>query len=161
MIFVVFFSTVFQSDNKYCWQSEPTSPRSPTSGAAIEAAVNGTTSSLDHEALGLESAAATSGNFFEDLTSSQLYKNTKVVCWPYQCKPRSDFVLLDSCCSCSLSLIYSYLFMSLANSLANRFVTFQGHSDGRHFLLWRDQTHFWPCFCCFPSTRWRVFLWWT
>ncbi|KAL9314011.1 hypothetical protein ACSQ67_019463 [Phaseolus vulgaris] len=59
-------------------QSEPTSPRSPSSGSAIAAAVDGITSAFEHEALGLESAMTTSGNFFEDLTSSQLYKNTKV-----------------------------------------------------------------------------------
>ncbi|CAJ1975041.1 unnamed protein product [Sphenostylis stenocarpa] len=58
-------------------QSEPTSPRSPSSGTTIVAAVNGT-SAFEHEASGLESAMTTSGNFFEDLTSSQLYKNTKV-----------------------------------------------------------------------------------
>jgi len=34
---------------------------------------------LELEALGLGSAATTSGNFFEDLTSSELYKNTKVM----------------------------------------------------------------------------------
>ncbi|XP_027902389.1 SNF1-related protein kinase regulatory subunit gamma-1-like isoform X1 [Vigna unguiculata] len=67
-------------------QSDPTSPRSPSSGSAISAAVNGITSAFEHEASGLESAMTTSGNFFEDLTSSQLYKDTKVVCWTYQCK---------------------------------------------------------------------------
>ncbi|KAK7389199.1 hypothetical protein VNO78_24034 [Psophocarpus tetragonolobus] len=62
-------------------QSEPTSPRSPptpSSARAIAAAANGVTFALELEALGLGSAAATSGNFFEDLTSSELYKNTKV-----------------------------------------------------------------------------------
>lgn len=57
--------------------------------------MDGITSAFEHEALGLESAMTTSGNFFEDLTSSQLYKNTKVVCWPHQCKlVISDFVLI-------------------------------------------------------------------
>ncbi|KAK7302236.1 hypothetical protein RJT34_13121 [Clitoria ternatea] len=55
-------------------QSDPTSPRSPSNGAAT----NGVAYDLENEALGLGSAATTSGNFFEDLTSSQLYKNTKV-----------------------------------------------------------------------------------
>lgn len=62
-------------------QSEPPSPRSPstpTSASAIAAAANGNTFARELEALGLGSAATTSGNFFEDLTSSELYKNTKV-----------------------------------------------------------------------------------
>nr|XP_007155544.1 hypothetical protein PHAVU_003G210600g [Phaseolus vulgaris]ESW27538.1 hypothetical protein PHAVU_003G210600g [Phaseolus vulgaris] len=62
-------------------QSEPASPRSPstpTSARAIAAAANGVSFALELEALGLGSAAATSGNFFEDLTSSELYKNTTV-----------------------------------------------------------------------------------
>ncbi|KAB1217363.1 SNF1-related protein kinase regulatory subunit gamma-1 [Morella rubra] len=57
-------------------QCEPPSPRSPAGRTALAAAVNGVTSELGF--LGPESAAATSGNFFEDLTSSDLYKNTKV-----------------------------------------------------------------------------------
>ncbi|KAJ1413290.1 CBS domain [Sesbania bispinosa] len=63
-------------------QSEPASPRSPStppsSASAIAAAANGVTFALELEALGLGSATTTSGNFFEDLTSSELYKNTKV-----------------------------------------------------------------------------------
>ncbi|XP_061342352.1 SNF1-related protein kinase regulatory subunit gamma-1 [Gastrolobium bilobum] len=62
-------------------QSEPASPRSPStpsSASAIAAKANGMTFALELEALGLGSAATTSGNFFEDLTSSELYKNTKV-----------------------------------------------------------------------------------
>ncbi|XP_028766179.1 SNF1-related protein kinase regulatory subunit gamma-1-like [Neltuma alba] len=59
-------------------QSEPPSPRSPTSGSAIAAAVNGCNAARELEGLGLGSAAATSGNFFEDLTSSELYKSAKV-----------------------------------------------------------------------------------
>lgn len=62
-------------------QSEPSSPRSPstpTSASAIAAKANGITFALELEALGLGSAATTAGNFFEDLTSSELYKNTKV-----------------------------------------------------------------------------------
>ncbi|KAK7265562.1 hypothetical protein RJT34_33183 [Clitoria ternatea] len=64
-------------------QSEPASPRSPstpspTSASAIAAAANGLNFALELEALGLGSAATTSGNFFEDLTSSELYKSTKV-----------------------------------------------------------------------------------
>nr|KYP57413.1 SNF1-related protein kinase regulatory subunit gamma 1 [Cajanus cajan] len=62
-------------------QSEPTSPRSPStpsSAKAIAAAANGANFAMELEALGLGSAATTSGNFFEDLTSSELYKNTKV-----------------------------------------------------------------------------------
>ncbi|XP_058763533.1 SNF1-related protein kinase regulatory subunit gamma-1-like [Vicia villosa] len=62
-------------------QSEPASPRSPstpTSASAIAAKANGNTFALELEALGLGSAATTSGDFFEDLTSSELYKNTKV-----------------------------------------------------------------------------------
>ncbi|KAG4930303.1 hypothetical protein AAZX31_17G125600 [Glycine max] len=62
-------------------QSEPTSPRTPStpsSARAIAAAANGAAFALELEALGLGSAATTAGNFFEDLTSSELYKNTKV-----------------------------------------------------------------------------------
>ncbi|KAK4256957.1 hypothetical protein QN277_006611 [Acacia crassicarpa] len=59
-------------------QSEPPSPRSPSSGSAIAAAVNGCYAARELEALGIGSAAATSGNFFEDLTSSEIYKSTKV-----------------------------------------------------------------------------------
>lgn len=57
-------------------QSEPSSPRSPASATAYARAANG----VNHElgVLGPESAATTSGNFFEVLTSSDLYKNTKV-----------------------------------------------------------------------------------
>ncbi|CAL0330091.1 unnamed protein product [Lupinus luteus] len=62
-------------------QSEPSTPKSPstpTSASAIAAAANGIAFALELEALGLGSAATTSGDFFEDLTSSELYKNTKV-----------------------------------------------------------------------------------
>ncbi|KAF7833974.1 SNF1-related protein kinase regulatory subunit gamma-1 [Senna tora] len=62
-------------------QSEPPSPRSPAtpvSGTAIAAAANGCNFARELEILGLGSAATTSGNFFEDLTSSELYKSTKV-----------------------------------------------------------------------------------
>ncbi|KAG7954256.1 hypothetical protein I3843_11G007900 [Carya illinoinensis] len=60
-------------------QSEPPSPRSPlspASGTALAAATNGLNPELG--CLGPESAATTPGNFFEALTSSDLYKNTKV-----------------------------------------------------------------------------------
>jgi hypothetical protein len=60
-------------------QSEPPSPRSPTSGTALEAAVNRVTNAASLGTLGPEDAAATSGNFFEALTSSEFYKNTKVM----------------------------------------------------------------------------------
>ncbi|KAF7838175.1 SNF1-related protein kinase regulatory subunit gamma-1-like [Senna tora] len=62
----------------YCkkMHSEPPSPRSSSNGCAI--AANGLTCTLERGGLGLGSAATTSGNFFEDLTSSKLYKNTKV-----------------------------------------------------------------------------------
>ncbi|KAK2355966.1 SNF1-related protein kinase regulatory subunit gamma-1 [Trifolium repens] len=56
----------------------PSTPRSPSSASAIAAAANGNTFALELEALGLGSAATTKGDFFEDLTSSELYKNTKV-----------------------------------------------------------------------------------
>lgn len=72
----------------YSWQSEPASPRSPstpTSARAIAAAANGVSFALELEALGLGSAAATSGNFFEDLTSSELYKNTTVMRISFKC----------------------------------------------------------------------------
>uniref|UniRef100_A0A6M2EWJ7 CBS domain-containing protein n=1 Tax=Populus davidiana TaxID=266767 RepID=A0A6M2EWJ7_9ROSI len=59
-------------------QSEPPSPRSPTSESALEAAVNRVTNAASLGTLGPEDAAATSGNFFEALTSSEFYKNTKV-----------------------------------------------------------------------------------
>ncbi|KAJ6375384.1 hypothetical protein OIU77_000377 [Salix suchowensis] len=59
-------------------QSEPPSPRSQNSGTALEAAVNRVTNAASLGTLGPEDAAATSGNFFEALTSSEFYKNTKV-----------------------------------------------------------------------------------
>ncbi|KAI4336312.1 hypothetical protein L6164_014851 [Bauhinia variegata] len=59
-------------------QSEPPSPRTPSSGKALAAKSNGLTSGLEFEGLDLGSAPTTSGNFFEDLTSSELYKNTQV-----------------------------------------------------------------------------------
>jgi len=61
------------------YQSEPSSPRSPltpTSATALAAATKGVTAEL--ECLGPASAATTSGNFFEALTSSDFYKSTKV-----------------------------------------------------------------------------------
>ncbi|XP_010555543.1 PREDICTED: SNF1-related protein kinase regulatory subunit gamma-1-like [Tarenaya hassleriana] len=61
-------------------QSEPPSPRSQASrtGAALAVAANGVTNAAGLIALGPEDASVTSGNFFEDLTSSEFYKNTKV-----------------------------------------------------------------------------------
>uniref|UniRef100_A0A5B6Z8I0 CBS domain-containing protein n=1 Tax=Davidia involucrata TaxID=16924 RepID=A0A5B6Z8I0_DAVIN len=50
-----------------------------TTGPAVAAAAaNGVSSPTKLRNLGSESAAITSGNFFEDLTSSDFYKNTKV-----------------------------------------------------------------------------------
>ncbi|KAF5732214.1 putative AMP-activated protein kinase gamma regulatory subunit [Tripterygium wilfordii] len=59
-------------------QSEPPSPRSPNSGSALAIAANGMTNAAGLLGLGPEDAAATSGNFFEALTASEFYKNTKV-----------------------------------------------------------------------------------
>ncbi|GLU12721.1 hypothetical protein SLE2022_293800 [Rubroshorea leprosula] len=62
-------------------QSEPPSPRSPsspTNGTDFAIAVNGMTSAVGLGLLGNEDGAITSGNFFEALTSSDFYKNTKV-----------------------------------------------------------------------------------
>lgn len=59
-------------------QSEPPSPRSPASRTAVALAVNGVTNASGIGSLGPEDAAATSGNFFEALTSSEFYKKTKV-----------------------------------------------------------------------------------
>ncbi|TXG51288.1 hypothetical protein EZV62_023812 [Acer yangbiense] len=59
-------------------QSEPPSPRSPSYGKAIDAAINGITKAAGLGNLGPEDAAMTSGNFFEALTTSDFYKNTKV-----------------------------------------------------------------------------------
>ncbi|XP_011024028.1 PREDICTED: SNF1-related protein kinase regulatory subunit gamma-1-like [Populus euphratica] len=59
-------------------QSEPPSPRSTTPGSALEVAVNRVTNAANFGILGPEDAQATSGNFFEALTSSEFYKNTKV-----------------------------------------------------------------------------------
>ncbi|KAJ0049409.1 SNF1-related protein kinase regulatory subunit gamma-1 [Pistacia vera] len=59
-------------------QTEPPSPRSPNRRTAFSAAVNGMKKTVELESLGPESAAMTSGNFFEALTTSDLYKNTKV-----------------------------------------------------------------------------------
>ncbi|KAM1433142.1 hypothetical protein ACFX1R_016464 [Malus domestica] len=63
-------------------QSEPSSPRTPTSpssATAMAAAANGL-KGLDLAGLDFVSdfAAATSGSFFEALTSSEFYKNTQV-----------------------------------------------------------------------------------
>ncbi|KAJ4712566.1 SNF1-related protein kinase regulatory subunit gamma 1 [Melia azedarach] len=59
-------------------QSEPPSPRSPNSGSAFAAAVNGMSKAAALGDLGPESASITAGNFFEALTTSEFYKNTKV-----------------------------------------------------------------------------------
>ncbi|KAB2000169.1 hypothetical protein ES319_D12G213500v1 [Gossypium barbadense] len=61
-------------------QSEPSSPRSPSSpnGAEFAIAANGMVSAAGLGALGPEDASITSGDFFEALTSSEFYKNTKV-----------------------------------------------------------------------------------
>ncbi|KAF3436877.1 hypothetical protein FNV43_RR19630 [Rhamnella rubrinervis] len=59
-------------------QSEPPSPRSPGSPSALEAAASRAITALELGGLGPESAAKTSGSFFEALTNSEFYKNTKV-----------------------------------------------------------------------------------
>ncbi|CAN0905986.1 SNF1-related protein kinase regulatory subunit gamma-1 [Linum grandiflorum] len=59
-------------------QSEPPSPRSPNSGTSAALKVNGLTNAAGVGILGPEDAQATSGDFFEDLTSSEFYKNMKV-----------------------------------------------------------------------------------
>lgn len=59
-------------------QSEPPSPRSSSPGSALAAAVNGMSKGALFKDLGPESASMTSGNFFEALTTSEFYKNTKV-----------------------------------------------------------------------------------
>ncbi|KAJ6374495.1 hypothetical protein OIU78_030078 [Salix suchowensis] len=59
-------------------QSEPPSPRSTNPESALEVAVNRATNAASIGILGPEDAQATSGNFFEALTSSEFYKNTKV-----------------------------------------------------------------------------------
>ena len=64
------------------FQSEPPSPRSPHSpngGSALAAAANGVTSLFELGILTPDSAATTSGNFFEHLTASEFYKNTTVI----------------------------------------------------------------------------------
>ncbi|KAI4319034.1 hypothetical protein MLD38_032683 [Melastoma candidum] len=61
------------------YQSEPPSPRSPRSGTAFALAANGVTSASGIGTLGPEPAAPISGSFFEELTSSEMYKNTKVL----------------------------------------------------------------------------------
>ncbi|KAJ4835216.1 SNF1- protein kinase regulatory subunit gamma-1 [Turnera subulata] len=58
-------------------QSEPPSPRSPHSGKALDAILNGVTSGAAF--LGPDDAAETSGNFFEALTASEFYRATKSV----------------------------------------------------------------------------------
>ncbi|MBA0559581.1 hypothetical protein Golob_016536 [Gossypium lobatum] len=62
-------------------QSEPPSPRSPSSpsGTYFAVSINGMTSAVGLGTLGPEDASITSGDFFEALTSSKFYKNTKVV----------------------------------------------------------------------------------
>ncbi|GAV56558.1 CBS domain-containing protein [Cephalotus follicularis] len=59
-------------------QSEPPSPRTPTTGTSLALSANGVTSAVGLGNLGPEDAAMTSGNFFEELTASDFYKNTKV-----------------------------------------------------------------------------------
>lgn len=62
-------------------QSEPPSPRtpkSPTNGTDFAIAVNGVTSAAGLSCLGDEDGAITKGDFFQSLTSSSLYKDTKV-----------------------------------------------------------------------------------
>lgn len=59
-------------------QSESPSPRSAHSGTTLAVAANGVTNAVGLGSLGPEDAAITSGSFFEALTSSEYYKNTKV-----------------------------------------------------------------------------------
>ncbi|KAK8489338.1 hypothetical protein V6N13_021413 [Hibiscus sabdariffa] len=62
-------------------QSEPPSPRSASvspSGTDVAVSLNGMTSAAGLGTLGPEDASITSGDFFEALTSSEFYKNTKV-----------------------------------------------------------------------------------
>ncbi|GMI67348.1 SNF1-related protein kinase regulatory subunit gamma 1 [Hibiscus trionum] len=62
-------------------QSEPPSPRCTSlfpSGTAVAVSINGMTSAAGLGTLGPEDASMTSGDFFESLTSSEFYKNTKV-----------------------------------------------------------------------------------
>ncbi|XP_050223115.1 SNF1-related protein kinase regulatory subunit gamma-1 [Mercurialis annua] len=59
-------------------QSEPPSPRSRSTGTALAVAANGLSNAAGLGTLGPEDASATCGNFFEALTSSVFYKNTKV-----------------------------------------------------------------------------------
>lgn len=54
-------------------QLDPTSPRSPAVAGS-----NGVSHDFTADILDNGDSAVTSGNFFEVLTSSELYKNTKV-----------------------------------------------------------------------------------
>lgn len=83
---VVFWLRIFwfgeETESKFfssSWQSEPPSPRSSSPSSALAAAVNGMSKAAIFKDLGPESASMTSGNFFEALTTSEFYKNTKVV----------------------------------------------------------------------------------
>ena len=89
-------------------QSEPPSPRSPSSpsGADFAIAANGMTSAAGLGTLGPEDASVTSGDFFEALTSSEFYKNTKVV-------------LLTSKPEKLSSILNSFLFLAVCNILVN------------------------------------------
>ncbi|KAF2311498.1 hypothetical protein GH714_024384 [Hevea brasiliensis] len=59
-------------------KSEAPSPRSQSFDTALAVAANGLTNAAGLGTLGPEDASATSGNFFEALTSSEFYKNMKV-----------------------------------------------------------------------------------
>ncbi|KAK4774301.1 hypothetical protein SAY86_009236 [Trapa natans] len=58
--------------------SDPPSPKTPGAGTAFALAANGAASAMGLN-LGQEPASETPGSFFEALTSSQVYKNTRML----------------------------------------------------------------------------------
>ncbi|KAK4756240.1 hypothetical protein SAY87_006367 [Trapa incisa] len=66
------------SENTLMRQSDPPSPKTPGAGTAFALAANGAASAMGLN-LGQEPASETPGSFFEALTSSQVYKNTRML----------------------------------------------------------------------------------
>lgn len=98
--------------------------------ALPSAAASGATDAAGPANPGPDAAASMGGSFFESLTSSDFYKNTKV--WFVLIDWNRDLYFLDV--SLSLSLYQSGALYRLETSL--------DHSAGLHFWPWRSLIHF-------------------
>ena len=80
-----------------------------------------------------DEAASVGGSFFETLTSSEFYKNTKVI----------------FCCTVFKNSYNLEVWINPEHKLCHcRLAISQGASGGHHFLHCRRLTHSLPC-CCF------------